>query len=141
LVGSLPSPYIPKANSHSAHLGYSRPLSSPARTSSSTASHCPRRRIRLAVPESDSLVPPRTSSSIVLAAFSLNLMRPAAVLLASYPARVIPVRPCSSNKGEVGEVRRSRTNHCLTPPCFIVLFFWSRVDDDRRREATSDMVS
>jgi hypothetical protein len=97
-----------------------RPLSSPARSSSPIVAHCPRSRKRPAVPESNSLALPRTSVSIVL---PRPVPSSCAHLLLPSP-RTLPVlpllRPSSSNKGEVGEVRRSRANHCLTPPCFRV---------------------
>jgi hypothetical protein len=150
LVGSLPSPYIPKTNSHFASLWlpssivlaglhllvHCRPLSSLAHTSSSTVAPGPCRHLCLAVPESISLKAPRISLSIVLAASCLVLMQTPAVLLASYPSCAIPVHPCLSNKGEVDKIRQSRANHCLTPPCFrvrIVSFFWSGVDNDCQR--------
>jgi hypothetical protein len=124
----MPSPYIPKTYSH---FGHRRPLSLPARTprppspivlagpySSPIVAHCPRRRKRPAVPESNSLALPRTSSPIVLLHPVPSSLRTPAAPLASYPSCVTPVRQSSSNKGEVGEVRRSRANHCFHASVF-----------------------
>jgi hypothetical protein len=126
------SPYIPKTYSHFVHHC---PLSSPARSSSPIVAHCPCLRKCPAVPESNSLALPRTSSSIVLLRpVPSSCAHPVFPLPRTLPV-LPPLRLSLSNKGEVGEVRRSRANHCLTPPCFRVRVVLFHLVPRRRRSS------
>jgi hypothetical protein len=99
LVGSMPSPYIPKTYSHFVHR---RPLSPSARSSSSIVAHCPCRPVA-----------PRPSSPIVLAAANA-LPSPSL----THPHCLVPPRPLSSRV-----LSRPPAHTCCSPrlvpfPCY-----------------------